>query len=184
MVGAADAPDAVVAGRGVAGFATGGVALADADDPTPVGPDFFTCVFGVLEAPRPAVPRYGIAVVGVVDVDRAPAGAEPDRTPFAGARGVGASFRATLFCPTSFEVEALRFKADASDVPFAEEVGRWTGRWAPVAGFGEPVANRGTGGVVERTRALLGSIEERISCKGYLESANLLSPTRPANSRS
>lgn len=120
MAGADDELDAVVVGRGVAGFAAGVVALADGGGPVPAEDEgLFPCEFTALEAPKPAVPLYGIEVVGVVEADRAPAGAEPDRAPFVGARGAGASFRWTLFCPTSFEVEALRFRADASDVPFA-----------------------------------------------------------------
>ena len=140
--GAVDEADEAAAGLAATGFATGVVALADADAPVLIGTGFFTCEVAGLDAPRPAVPRYGIDVVGVVDVDRAPAGAEPDRAPFVGARGVGASFRATLFCPTSFELEALRFKADASEEPFGGGAGRWSGRWAPRGGFGEPVPNR------------------------------------------
>ena len=113
----------MAAGLGAAGFAAG-VAVLTADAPVPAGIGFFTCWAVALDVPKPAVPRYGIAVVGVVDVDRAPAGAEPDRAPFVGASGAGASFRAILFCPRSFEPEALRFKADASAEPFAG----WTGR--------------------------------------------------------
>lgn len=96
-----------------------GTVLAGADCPAPVDKGFLTCGFTGLLTPKPAVPRYGIEVVGVVEVDRPPAGAEPDRAPFVGASGAGASFRGTLFCPISPGFEALRFKAVASGVPFA-----------------------------------------------------------------
>lgn len=124
MTGAADELDEATAGLAVTGFATGVLVLADADAPVPTGTGLFACRFAGLDAPRPAVPRYGMDVVGVVDVDRAPAGAEPDRAPFVEARGVGTSFRAILFCPTSFELEALRFRADASEEPFGGGTGR------------------------------------------------------------
>ena len=108
----------MAAGLDGTGFAACVVALT-AEAPAPVETGFFTCWDDALDEIKPAVPRYGIEVVGVVDVDRAPAGAEPDRAPFVGANGGGASFRAILFCPRSFEPEALRFSADASEEPFA-----------------------------------------------------------------
>ena len=138
--------------------------LADAACPAPAGRAFFTC--GVaLEAPKPAVPRYGIEVVGVVDVDLDPAGAEPERAPFV-ASGAGASFRGPLFWPTSPGLEALRLRAEASGFGFADWGGRCGGR-APGAGFGEPVPRRGTGGVFLKMVALLGSIEVRMSARGW-----------------
>jgi hypothetical protein len=132
----------------------------------PAGKGFFTGKAAGLAAPKPAVPRYGIDVVGVVEVDRAPAGAEPDRAPFVVASCAGASFLGILFWPTSPGLEALRLRADASADPGAGCAGRCGGRGAPVAGFGEPVPRRWTGGVAEKMRALLGSIEERMSWRG------------------
>jgi hypothetical protein len=101
------------------GLAAEDAGLAGAACPAPAGKGFLTCKAAGLDVPKPAVPRYGIEVVGVVEADRAPAGAEPDREPFVVASGAGASFRGILFCPTSPGLEALRLRADASAAPVA-----------------------------------------------------------------
>lgn len=102
--------------------------MADAGCPEVAGNGFLACEVAALDAPNPAVPRYGIEVVGVVDVDRDPAGAEPDRPPLVVASGAGASFRGILFCPTSPGFEALRLSADASGASFAGCARRCGGR--------------------------------------------------------
>jgi hypothetical protein len=134
-------------------------------DVASTGLSFFTGTEAGLEAPSPAVPRYGMEVVEIEGLGFTEADGAGFRTaPLVGLAGAGPSLRCVLICAFSMVLEALRFRACGSDGLFDGTVvlgaGLGTGRGDPEVSL---CAGEGADGVLEDGR----SICEIRSLKSY-----------------